>query len=154
MEDAAEVAIVDDAPTGRGPLQQPRRIAVPRGDGDGERRSLEWDERQPGGSDLDGVNPNNRGCARDFAAEDEDSGSHGTESQLEREIHRLSPPNKKGRQHVKCAGGPASKADAPAVAPWLCVAAFRRFCSEQQRRTWENRRVPVVTGVTSVRRRL
>src|SRR5438067_1020649 len=35
---------------------------------------------------------------------------------------------------VGIAGGPASVADETALAPWLCVTAFRRLCSEQRAR--------------------
>jgi len=39
---------------------------------------------------------------------------------------------RKGRQR-SFAGGPASSGGSwPAVAPWLCVTAFRRLCSEQR----------------------
>src|SRR5258705_166969 len=64
------------------------------------------------------------------------------------------PPLKKRRRGRVQRWRPGEQGGDPAVAPWLCVAVFRRVCSEQQGRKWVKRRDPVVTGVTRVRGRL
>jgi len=96
-------------------------------------------------------------CSGILQAEDEDSGSHDTESQLNVRIHRLFPPNKKraARQREPAAGGPGEQGRfAPGRSPVGSASPpFDGFALSSQRRTWENRWVAVVTGVTSVRRR-
>src|SRR6266404_3322928 len=69
---------------------------------------------------------------------------------LDVEVMANAPPGKTQRPPADC-WRPGEHGGQPAVAPWLCVTVFRRFCSEQQRQTWRMRWDCGVSDVTPVR---